>query len=157
MSRSSETKTGSRHNIHQIVKKTNKKDGSLNLRIFFPRIFPLTSGLWVDCYSIQYAFPPSDVSIPATPFPSCHLPYVLPLMPFCSYDSILSITLLPSQSWVIRKLDSRSSYQTAYRKNLNNWTVCYEVQNSLLWKGGKNTAKTRPLSPLRERKKTKNS
>jgi len=24
-----------------------------------------------------------------------------------------------------------------YRKNLNNWTVCYEVQNSLLWKGGK--------------------
>ena len=35
------------------------------------------------------------------------------------------------------------------RKNLNNWTVCYGVQNSLLWKGGqkhsKNTAKTRPL------------
>jgi len=33
--------------------------------------------------------------------------------------------------------------------------VCYEVQNSLLWKGGKNTAKTRPLSPLRDRKKQK--
>ena len=43
-----------------------------------------------------------------------------------------------------------------YRKNFNNWTVCYEVQNSLLWKGGKNTAKTRPLSPLRDRKKNKN-
>jgi len=48
-----------------------------------------------------------------------------------------------------------TNWHDAYRKNLNNWTVCYEVQNSLLWKGGKDTAKTRPLSPLRDRKKKK--
>jgi len=49
------------------------------------------------------------------------------------------------------------SIYLTYHKNLNNWTVCYAAQNPLLWSGGKNTAKTRPLSPpLRDRNKTKN-
>ena len=43
------------------------------------------------------------------------------------------------------------------RKNLNNWTVCYVVQNSLLWKGGKKHSKsTAPFPPPRQKKKQKN-
>jgi len=38
-------------------------------------------------------------------------------------------------------------------ENLNNWTVCYEVQNSLLWKGGeKHTKNTAPFPPPRQKK-----
>jgi len=43
-----------------------------------------------------------------------------------------------------------------YRKNLNNWTVCYEVQNSLLRKGGKKHSKnTAPFPTPRQKKKQK--
>ena len=42
-----------------------------------------------------------------------------------------------------------------YCKNLKHWTVCYQVQNSLLWKRSKNTAKARSISPHRDRKKNK--
>lgn len=40
-----------------------------------------------------------------------------------------------------------------YRKNLNNWTVCHKVQNSLLWKGGRKRSKTASSFPFRDRKK----
>jgi len=43
-----------------------------------------------------------------------------------------------------------------YRKNLNNWTVCYVVQNSLLWKGGQKHSKSAAPFPLpRQKKKRK--
>ena len=42
-----------------------------------------------------------------------------------------------------------------YRKNLNNWTVCYEVQNSLLWKGTKTQQKHGPFPPSETEKKQK--
>ena len=57
------------------------------------------------------------------------------------------------REYPINKLDN---YWLEYHKNLNNWTVCYEVQNSLLWKGGKKHGKnTAPSPPPRPKKKQK--
>ena len=43
--------------------------------------------------------------------------------------------------------------RSTYRKNLNNWTVCYVVQNSLLQKGGKKHSKNTAPPPLPSQKK----
>ena len=45
--------------------------------------------------------------------------------------------------------------RSCLRKNSNNWTVCYEVQNSLLWNGGKKRSKNAAPFPLpRQKNKT---
>jgi len=61
-----------------------------------------------------------------------------------------STRLIMSWRQDVRILVKTGSIYLTYHKNLNNWTVCYAAQNSLLWSGGKNTAKTRPLSPPSE-------
>ena len=81
------------------------------------------------------------------------LSHVIVLLSLVRYESILFRALCCSHSEVNKPIVHYSLPK--YRKNLNNWTVCYEVQNSLLWKGGKNTAKTRPLPPSETEKKTK--
>jgi len=81
------------------------------------------------------------------PAPECTIVFVVTCLAFRFVSPL--VTRLVS-------LSLSSSVHLYYRKNLNNWTVCYVVRNSLLWKGGKKHSKnTAPFPPLRQKKKQK--